>query len=83
MDNIVQHPTDKMLAEIAVKNFLLQLSKRSVEMKLWNIIQQDFNTFENFEEGMDIKKMDFSEFESEMLFHKNIADKNESGGYQI
>ena len=35
------------------------------------------------EEGMDIKKMDFSEFESEMLFHKNIADKNESGGYQI
>lgn len=83
LDNIVQHPTDKMLAEIAVKNFLLQLSKRSVEMELWNIMQQDFNTFENFEEGMDIKKMDFSEYESEMLFHKNIADKNESGGYQI
>lgn len=83
LDNIVQHPTDKMLAEIAVKNFLLQLSKRIVEMELWNIMQQDFNTFENFEEGMDIKKMDFSEFESEMLFHKNIADKNESGGYQI
>ena len=83
LDNIVQHPTDKMLAEIAVKNFLLQLSKISVEMELWNIMQQDFNTFENFEEGMDIKKMDFSEFESEMLFHKNIADKNESGGYQI
>lgn len=82
-DNIIQRPTDKMLAEIAVKNFLLQLSKRSIEMELWNSMQQDFNAFENLEEGMNIKKMDYSEYESEMLFHKNIADNNVSGGYQI
>ena len=46
-------------------------------------MQQDFNAFENLEEGMNIKKMDYSEYESEMLFHKNIADNNVSGGYQI
>lgn len=56
LDNIVQPPTDKMLAEIAVKNFLLQLSKRSVEMELYKILQQNFNVFENLEDVMNIKK---------------------------
>ena len=82
-NNIISYPTDKMLAEIAVKNFLLQLSKRSVEMELWCIMQQELDAFENFNEGMSIKKMDYYEFESEVNFHKNIADNNESGGYQV
>lgn len=32
--NLLSYPTDKMLAEIAVKNFLLQLSKRAQEKAL-------------------------------------------------
>ena len=33
-NNIEKYPTDKMLAEIAVKNILLQISKRAVEKQL-------------------------------------------------
>lgn len=82
-DSIIHPPTDKMLAEIAVKNFLLQMSKRSIEIKLWDIMQQELNVFENLEDGMKIKKIDFSEFESELNFHKSIADNSKEGGYQI
>lgn len=81
--NILKVPTDKMLGEIAVKNFLLQMSKRSDEIELWNIIQQDMNAFENFDDGINIKEMDFSEFRSEVKFHKNIVDNKEVGCYQI
>lgn len=82
-DNLVQYPTDKVLAEIAVKNFLLQLSKRNVEIELWNIMQQERNAFSNLDEGMNAKKIDISELQSELKFHKNIADNNKSGGYQV
>lgn len=82
-DNIILQPTDKMLSEIAVKNFLLQLSKRAIETELLKINQRDFNAFENLEVGLNIKEIDFFEFESEVKFHKYIADHNVKGGYQI
>ena len=82
-DNIVQPPTDKILAEIAVKNMLLQLSKRAVERKLIEIRQRDYNAFDNPEVGMNVKNLDFAEFENEVIFHKNIVENNEFGGYQI
>lgn len=81
-DIIILKPTDKILAEIAVKNFLLQLSKRAVEKELMIIQQRDYNVFENFEDGMQIKNIDFDEFESEVDFHKNIVNKGLTGGYQ-
>ena len=82
-DNIVQPPTDKILAEIAVKNMLLQLSKRAVERKLIEIQQRDYNAFDNPEVGMNVKNLDFAEFEKEVIFHKSIVENNEFGGYQI
>ena len=82
-DSIVQPPTDKILAEIAVKNMLLQLSKRAIERKLIEILQRDYNAFDNPEMGMNVKNLDFAEFENEVIFHKNIVENNEIGGYQI
>lgn len=83
VDNIIQRPTNKMLAEIAVKNFLLQLSKCRFEMEFWNIMQQDYNAFENIKEIMNIKKIDYTEIESEVLFHKKIVEDNTSDCYHI
>ena len=82
-ETIVNRPTDKILAEIAVKDFLLQLSKRAVERELMLIEQRDFNAFENLEDGMEIKNLDFKEFESEVSFHKNIVDKNLNDNYHL
>ena len=58
-DNIILQPTDKMLAEIAVKNYLLQLSKRAIERELLDICQREYNAYENLKIGMDIKNIDF------------------------
>lgn len=80
---LIAFPSDKMLAKIAVKNFLLQLSKRAVESQLIPIQQREYNLFTNPQDSLDLKKMDFNEYETELYFHKNIADQNETGGYQL
>lgn len=83
LENLEKTPTDKMLAEIAVKNFLLQISKRSIEKELFKIQQRELNSFENPEELLDIQEVDCKEFYEEINFHKNIVDNNIQGGYQI
>lgn len=82
-DNIVTEPTDKMLAEIAVKNILLQLSKRAVEKQLIGVQQEQYNLFTNPEEGINIKELDTKEYEVELELHKTIAENNKKGEYQI
>lgn len=81
--NLVNKQTDKMLGEIAVKNFLLQLSKRRQEKELIDIQQKEFNVFDNVDDYQEIKDLDYKEYEDELFFHKKIVDNNESGGYQI
>ena len=44
-DNIIHPPTDKFLAEIAVKNMLLQLSKRANEQELIPVLQRELPSF--------------------------------------
>ena len=81
--NLQFKPTDKMMAEIAVKNFLLQLSKRTQEEKLHKILQHQFNAYVNPEDLARITELDISEFREEIEFHKDIADNSINGGYQI
>lgn len=81
--NLKLRPTDKMLAEIAVKNFLLQLSKRAEERTLYQELQQKFDAFSNFEKLDEIKRLDVRDYIEELWFHKDIADNNIDGGYQI
>lgn len=82
-DNLIEKPTDKMLAEIAVKDMLLLMSKRATEKELVKIQQKEFSCFSNVEDYIGLKELDAEEFEKEMFFHKDIADRNETGGYQV
>lgn len=82
-ENIIAEPTDKMLAEIAVKNILLQLSKRAVEKQLIEIQQEQYNLFTNPENNMKLKEMDIREYQSEFELHKAIAENDRNGEYQI
>lgn len=81
--NLKLPPTDKMLAEIAVKNLLLQLSKRAMEKDLYCELQEEFHAYTNLENLQEIKKLDVRDYTEELQFHKNIADKNIIGGYQV
>lgn len=81
--NLKRKPSDKMLAEIAVKNLLLQLSKREQEKELYVELQKEFNAYDNLEKLEEINGLDIRDYTEEIQFHKNIADNNISGGYQI
>lgn len=82
-NNLKLLPTDKMLAEIAVKNFLLQISKRAIESDLIPVQQRELSMFENPDDALTVKRLDQQEYESELMLHKAIADNNETGCYQI
>lgn len=75
--------SDKMLAEIAVKDFLLLLSKRTQEKELHKVLQRQFNAYSNPENLAGITGLDVRDFNEELQFHKEIADNNLNGGYQI
>ncbi len=81
--NLLKKPTDKMLAEIAVKDMLLLMSKRSIEKELIRIRQKKFSCFNHVEALIGLKELDEREFAREVFFHKRIADCNETGGYQV
>lgn len=72
-----------MLAEIAVKNFLLQLNKRYTERHLYRILQRELHMFENVEELYDTVELDIKDYFDDMEFHKNIALNGIEGGYQV
>jgi len=81
--NLQSKPSDKILAEIAVKDFLLQLSKRTMERELHRELQRQFNAYTNPENLAGITGLDVRDFNEELQFHKGIADNNLGGGYQI
>lgn len=81
-DNIIQPPTDKILAEIAVKNMLLQLNKRANEQELIPVLQRELGMYENPDDLSKIKTLDQKEYE-EVLFHQGIVKNNKLGEYQI
>lgn len=81
--NLRLKPTDKMLGEIAVKDFLLQLSKRTQEDELYKELQRQFNAYINPERLAEITGLDVRDLKEELQFHKRIVDNNLSGGYQI
>ena len=51
-----------MLAEIAVKNILLQLSKRGQEKELYRELQKQFHAYSNLENLERIKELDVRDY---------------------
>jgi len=81
--NLKSKPSDKVLAEIAVKNFLLQLSKRTQEEELYKELQRQFNAYNNPKNLAGITGLDVRDFNEELQFHKGVVDNNLISGYQI
>jgi len=75
--------TNKMLAEIAVKNYLLQISKRYLEIHLFKNAQQQMNNLVGKEILDEIHELDLKDY----IFHykraKKIVDKNLKSGYKV
>lgn len=82
-DNLKATLNDKMMAQIAVKNTLLQLSKRSFEEKLYDKLQKKFDAYVNIQDMLKVTNLDIRDYNEELQFHKGIVDRSLVGEYKI
>ena len=78
-----QRPGDKMLAEIALKNSLLMLSKRTQEHELYRTMQRAYPQRTHFDDMFEIQSLDKRDYIEEVKLYKEIVDKNFCGGFQL
>lgn len=77
------YPTDSMLAEIAMKNMLLMISKRNEEKAIYDIVQKEGGMIEGKNILDEIKDMDKQEYLDELELYKEIIDKKITGCFQV
>lgn len=82
-DNLLQEPSQKMLAEIALKNYLKLIDKKLVEIEIYKILQQEFDI--KFEKEEIINKLDYSNYMRGFEKAKRIVrkDENREGYYMF
>lgn len=77
-------PNNRMLAQIALKNYLQMVSKRRIENKLYEICERDFDNFINFPlEGKTIEELDLQEYERKLQYAVKTLQDDIPNRYHI
>ena len=79
-ENLKKNPTDKILAEIALKDNLIQLSRRRVEIAALSKMSDRIEGFDIFTHR---KNLDLKEYEDEISLYKDIIDTDKKGCFHI
>ena len=83
-ENLKNVITDKMLAEIALKNFLMEIVRTRIDKEGLNNKIKNLEVFTNRpSELLNFQDWDLEDFENEVEEHKNNIVKNHTGAYQI
>lgn len=80
---LLNDPTDKMLAEIALKSMLQMLSKRNEEIALFDIFQKRSGAIINKERLDEDKLLDINDYMFDMDVYKRIIQNNEKMGLKL
>lgn len=84
---LLKEPTNKMMAEITIKNILLTKYKRNFEIKIYEKLIQHFidtpEVVKIFEQKNKVNLIDISELDWEYNRAKKIIDKNLKSGYKL
>lgn len=83
IEKIKKKPTDIMLGEIAVKNILLQISKRLIEANLYSKQLRKVSSSIVLDEKASISKLDLRDYLVELEFQKDTVLNNKTNGYNI
>lgn len=75
-------PSDKLLSEIALKNSLLQLSKRKIEVEIFKELKQ-IGSFSSCDTLEKTKLIDVKEYTKEIQRYKRIIDSDAKGRFEI
>lgn len=77
-----QYPDDIIMAEIALKNSLIQLGKRKQEVELYKELEK-MGIFTGMNIINTIHSLDIKEYTEEIIFYKRIIDENIKNGFQV
>lgn len=82
-NNLHNYPSDLMMAEIALKDMLMMISKRNEEKALFTVTQNRTNGIINKEVLDEIKDTDKKEYLNELFLYKQIIKEKTTGCFQI
>lgn len=73
----VNPPSDVMLAQIAIKNYLQMISKRKIEIELYDLIERRFDNYTSFpSQGYTTEEIDLKEYQERLQYAlKSLNDK--------
>lgn len=80
---LLNEPTNRIMAEIALKDTIQLLSKRNYEISLYKLLQNEFHAYENKEFLDEIHQLDIRDYSFEMKRAKKIIDKELKSGYVV
>jgi len=85
IERLKERPSDIMLAEIALKDILVMLNKRYIEVELQNVMSESFNIPSNFNMNSQrrIKNLDLKDFGWEYLRTKSIIENNIENSFNL
>lgn len=78
---LLQTPNNIIMAEIAMKNSLQQISKRNVEIELYALLQEETKRIEGKETLDTIQGLDIRDYLFDYRRSKKIIDKGLKSGY--
>lgn len=78
-------PTGRMLAEIALKNLLVILNKRYIEIEMQKVLQEtmEIPSYYNMKHQLHIKELDLKDFGWEYLRAKSIVQNGIDDDYKL
>lgn len=79
LDRLREKPDDRMLAEIVLKNLMVMLNKRYIEVELPKVMAESFNVprYFNTKTQLQIKNLDIRDFGWEYLRTKKIIQNSD------
>lgn len=80
---LLDEPTNKILAEIEVKNILMQLYKRWNEVELYKIIQQKYNSIRQKEVLDETHTLDIRDYEMALCSALRLKNETSIDAYQV
>lgn len=83
-EKALQQPfSNKMMAEIALKDALIQLDKEAMAIQIYRIIQEKNHNIENKEIMDETHELNIRDYEFEKKRAQKIIDKNLKSGYKL
>lgn len=83
-EDALKHPfTNRMMAEIALKNTLLQLDKRAIEVQMFTLAQKQNNNIRGKNILDEIQSLDIRDYEFEKRRAQKIIEKRLKSGYKL